>query len=68
MKKPTPREEFFVTTLGGWLLAADGFHWLITPMNHPEAGTFRYAAVWAQILVGLACTVWARRRIRRASS
>jgi hypothetical protein len=64
MKTSRARQELFVVTFIGWIIAANGGHWLITPITHPEAGVFRYAAVWAQIFAGLALTIWARRKFR----
>ena len=39
-------------------MAADGVHWLITPMAHPEASTARFYAVVAQIVVCIAVAAW----------
>ena len=50
------------------LMGGQAVHWLLTPTNHPDAGTFRTIAVAVQALVGFGGAVWAGRRTRTASS
>jgi uncharacterized membrane protein (DUF485 family) len=53
-------------TLGVLLVfvAAYGGHWLITPINHPNATTLDYLFTWGQIVV---CLVAGIRLIRRST-
>jgi hypothetical protein len=43
-------------------VAAKAGHWLITPINHPGASSARVAAVWVQLLAGIALAIWVWRR------
>ena len=45
-------------------VAAQGGHWLITPIRHPDATTLDYAFTWAQIAI---CLVAGMRLIRRST-
>jgi hypothetical protein len=46
------------------IVAANGVHWLITPMAHPDAGSVATALVVAQVVVCAVGAAWlyARRR------
>ena len=39
-------------------LALNAIRWLMTPIQHPDASSFRYAAVALQLLAGLVGVVW----------
>lgn len=49
-------------------MAADGIHWLITPMSHPDASDARTYAVVAQIIVCGAIAAWVYATRRRATA
>ena len=54
---PSPTNHT-VTAALLWFITAQGGHWLITPMRHPDAGTLRTTLVSMQVLVCLAGIVW----------
>lgn len=51
-----------VMALIGVGLAASAVHWLITPMDHPDASNARVAAVLVQALIGVAALAWGWRQ------
>ena len=54
---PSPANHIVAALLLGFI-AAQGVHWLITPMGHPGAGTLRTILVSMQVLACLAGIVW----------
>jgi len=62
-----PREWQTIAALM-WVVAALGGHWLITPANHPTAGTLNVVAAWVQLLGGGALAIWAWRRSRASNT
>lgn len=53
------RARFF-GFLGGMMLmvAAQGVHWLINPLAHPDATALRSLLVIAQVVFGVVLAVW----------
>jgi hypothetical protein len=53
------RARFF-GFLGGMMLmvAADGVHWLLTPLAHPDATALRSLLVIGQVVLGVVLAVW----------
>jgi hypothetical protein len=47
-------------------LAAQGGHWLITPIAHPDASTARYVGVWMQIIICAAGAAYLARVARKS--
>lgn len=60
----TTLRQYHVLQLVGFFGAALTVHWLITPINHPQASTVAYLWAWTQVLGGLTLGIWAHRRIR----
>ena len=50
------------------MFAADGLHWFITPMSHPNATSFQTGWVVAQVLVGTIGVTWLIVRNRAAKT
>ena len=63
------RWQIFFGIFGGWL-AGSGLHWLITPINHPDASTMRVLAVWGQVAFGVVVVIanWRARKVTRRTS
>jgi hypothetical protein len=52
----------------GLSIAANAFHWFITPMAHPDASQGRMAAVGVQALAGLLLSAWTWIQAKRESA
>ena len=61
-KRSKSQQNSFIFAFLSWLLAAQGGHWLITPIRHPLASTTQYVLVWLQIAIGLAIGIWQYRK------
>jgi hypothetical protein len=53
------------TILMFMLIGAHAIHWLMTPINHPDASTARTIAVVGQAFVGFGAAWWLTRRSRQ---
>lgn len=51
--------------LGAVIFAGWSGHWLITPIQHPDASTAQYITIWLQIATGVGVAVWAHRKSQR---
>lgn len=61
------QDRFLAGVLCGVLLmwGADGIHWFITPVSHPDASTAQSLGVAAQVILSNGIAVWLWYRARR---
>jgi hypothetical protein len=64
----TTQQKYTWIALLSLFVAAQAFHWLITPIEHSAASNFRVWMVWLQMLGGIGCAAAAWRRSKRAAA
>ncbi|HEY8061352.1 MAG TPA: hypothetical protein VID74_01075 [Gemmatimonadales bacterium] len=62
----TSRGRFIVSGLAGLYFAATAMHWLISPIDRPDASGGRITGVWVTLVAGAALALWSMRQYSRA--